>query len=193
MVLMKVLSRQKAESVPLKEVFFTKQWKKVMFICQRKNKISFSKVKESIQSPYRRSTVHTSPHKLHLFHSLERTWALSLVVHCTAGTTSVASPKWASSTLWLYGGHIFSSMRNDMCHKAHRSRGVGRKPTSTESSSMRPAHGIASWGTCPPIYTSKKQYNNQVSSFVSRLDKKIVLTKEYFVDIFWFRSASMLS
>lgn len=50
MVLMKVLSRQKAESVPLKEVFFTKQWKKVMFMCQRKNKIIFSKAKESAHS-----------------------------------------------------------------------------------------------------------------------------------------------
>lgn len=123
MVLMKVLSRQKAESLSLKEVFFTKQWK-IMFLCQRK------KQKNVLN---RRST---SPHKLHLFNSLQLTWALPLVVHCTAGTTSVASPERASSTFWVYSGHIFSSMRNGMCHKAHGSKGVGWKPTSTASSSM---------------------------------------------------------
>lgn len=158
---MKVLSRE-SSLWTLKGNLVHKPMERNMMLIhpRKKNKRICSereilKRKGLIQFPCTRCTVQTPFCKLHL--SDPSGQPMSLVVHWTAGTTSVAGPTGTYSTFWANGEHIFSSMRNDMCHKANRSWGVGWKATSRAGSSMMPVHGIAHWRICPPLCPPKEQ------------------------------------
>jgi len=79
----------------------------------------------------------------------------SLCEHCVwLSIAQQAPPPWPApdqhtAHFWVNGEHIFSSMRNNMCHKASGSWGVG--------SSMMSVHGVAHRRMCPPFYPPKKQ------------------------------------